>query len=132
MTTHPILLFDGVCNLCNGFVQWVIRHDLNGKFRFAALQSDIGQTLLTQHHLDTSQLSTVVLIVDGRTYTHSDVALEIARILGGWWSFASIFKIIPPFIRNAIYNWIAKNRYRWFGEKDACMIPTPELRSRFL
>ena len=130
--THPILLFDGVCNLCDGFVQWVIRRDTESIFRFASLQSDIGQQLLRQHGLDTSQLGTVVLVDGDQAYTHSDVALQIAHQLGGIWSFFYIFKIIPPFIRNGIYNWIARNRYRWFGEKAQCMVPTPELRSRFL
>ncbi len=129
---HPTLLFDGVCNLCDGFVQWVIRRDPEAIFRFTALQSEAGQALLHKHDLPTKELSTVILIHNNQLYTHSDVALEICKLLGGFWQVFYVFKIVPPFIRNGIYNWVAKNRYRWFGEKDACMIPTPELKSRFL
>ncbi len=129
--SHPILLFDGVCNLCDGFVQWVIRRDPDGIFRFASLQSELGQSLIQKHQL-TTDLSTVILVDGEKTYSHSDVALEIVRQLGGFWTLLYILKIVPSFIRNAVYNWIARNRYRWFGQKESCMIPTPELKGRFL
>lgn len=130
--THAILLFDGVCNLCNGFVQFVIKRDSKGYFRFAPLQSEIGQELIKQHQLPYEKLSTVVLIENEKAYTHSDVGLRVARNLGGIWPVFYGLTIFPRFIRNAVYNWIARNRYRWFGKKEACMIPTPELKERFL
>ena len=131
-TNNPIILFDGVCNLCNGAVQFVIKNDKKGQFRFAALQSEIGNELSKKYGLPTDAMDTFVTIVDGKSYTRSTAALKVASLLGGFWSFAYIFIIIPPFIRDGIYNWVAKNRYRWFGKKDPCMIPTPELRERFL
>jgi len=131
-TTHPILLFDGVCNLCDGFVQFVIKHDSDAKFRFAALQSEAGQALLSKKEMDTASISTVVLVIEDQVYTHSDVALEVAHLLGGGWRLLTVFRFLPKGFRDRIYNWVAKNRYRWFGEKDACMIPTPELKERFL
>ncbi len=131
-TDKPILLFDGVCNLCNGFVQFVIQRDPEGKIRFASLQSDAGQTLLQAADMPTEELSTVVLYENGRFYTHSDVPLLVARKFGGAWPLLYGFVIIPKFIRDGIYNWIARNRYRWFGKRESCMIPTPDLKARFL
>lgn len=129
---HPILLFDGVCNLCNDSVQWVIRHDPTAKFRFASLQSETGQTLLRQHQLPTDEINTVVLI-DGETaYTRSDVPLRIFAKIGGVWPLLSVFWVVPRPLRNAVYNWIASNRYCWFGKKEACWLPTPDLKARFL
>ena len=128
----PILLFDGVCNLCNGAVQTVIRWDKSSHFRLASLQSATGQTLLKKFNLPTNELNTVVLIDKNTVYLRSDAPLEVMRQLGGGWQFFYVFKIIPRFIRDAVYNWIAKNRYRWFGKEEACMIPTPEVRQRFL
>lgn len=129
---HPVLLFDGVCNLCNGSVQWVIRHDPEGRIRFASLQSEAGQQLLQKHHLPTNEMNTVVMVDADKAYTRSDVPLLIFKKLGGWWSILSFLRFIPRFIRNAIYDWIAKNRYRWFGKQEACWLPTPELKGRFL
>lgn len=129
---HPVLLFDGVCNLCSGFVQFVIKIDPKGKFRFASLQSDLGQRVLKAAGLSTDALGTVVLVRRGQVFTHSDVALESARILGGGWSLFYVFKILPRFIRDGLYNWVARNRYRWFGQKESCWLPTPDLRRRFL
>jgi predicted DCC family thiol-disulfide oxidoreductase YuxK len=118
--------------MCSGFVQFVIKIDPKGKFRFASLQSDTGKELLTAAGLSTGELGTVVLINKGKAHTHSDVALESARILGGGWTLFYTFKVLPRFIRDGIYKWIARNRYRWFGKKDACMMPTPDIRQRFL
>ena len=131
-TRHPLLLFDGVCNLCNGFVQFVIKRDEEAAFRFAPLQSEMGREVLQIADLDPDQLSTVVLVENGKIYTHSDVALRVARRLGGLWSMASVFRFIPKSIRDALYNFVAARRYRWFGKKDSCMLPTPELKQRFL
>lgn len=136
MVTHKyreaVLLFDGVCNLCNGFVQFTIKRDPSGYYQFASLQSAAGQELLIAHHVPTDVISTVVLIENGRIYTHSDVALRMVRRFGGLWPLLTAFSIIPKPVRDAIYNWIAHNRYRWFGQRDSCMVPTPELKSRFL
>ncbi|MCB0608931.1 MAG: thiol-disulfide oxidoreductase DCC family protein [Lewinellaceae bacterium] len=129
---HPILLFDGVCNLCNGFVQFVIKRDKKAVFRFAALQSDLGKELSATAGLPAHSMDTVVLYENNRFYTHSDVGLRVARRLNGLWPLAYALVIIPKFIRDGIYNWVAKNRYRWFGKRESCMVPTPELRSRFL
>lgn len=131
-TDKPLLLFDGVCNLCNGAVQWVIRHDPAGKVHFAALQSDTGQWVLEQAGLPREELSTVVLYHQNQLYTRSDAALKVLQQLGGAWSLLYIFRLIPRPVRDTVYDWIARNRYRWFGKRESCMIPTPELKSRFL
>lgn len=128
----PILLFDGVCNLCDASVQRIIKADKKGIFLFASLQSEAAQKILDHADLSDHQLKSVVLFHKGKLYTHSDAILETARLLGGVWSLAYAFKALPKFIRDGVYNWIARNRYRWFGKKDQCMIPTPELKSRFL
>ncbi len=130
--SQPLLLFDGVCNLCNASVQWVIKHDPKGVFRFASLQSDIGKTMLRRFGLPVGELNTVVLIDEGKAYTRSDVPLHIFKKLGGWWAAFSVFSIVPKFARDTVYDWIARNRYRWFGKKDECWLPTPELKARFL
>ncbi|MBX2927490.1 MAG: thiol-disulfide oxidoreductase DCC family protein [Saprospiraceae bacterium] len=129
---HVILLFDGECNLCNGTVQFILRRDPAGRFRFASLQSDAGRELLLRHGLDTESISTVVLIADDKAYTRSDAGLGIARRLGGLWPVLYAGMIVPRFIRDRIYNFIARNRYRWFGKRESCYTPTPELRGRFL
>ncbi|MEN0006062.1 MAG: thiol-disulfide oxidoreductase DCC family protein [Bacteroidota bacterium] len=128
---HPIILFDGVCNLCNGFVQFIIKRDPAGQFRFVALQSEVGEALLAALEFPTADMSTVILVENGQVYTHSDVALRIVRRLGGAWPLLYSFRLIPNGIRNGIYRIIAKNRYAWFGQRDQCMIPTPDLKARF-
>lgn len=132
MEDKPILLFDGVCNLCNGFVQFILLRDPRGIFRFASLQSDIGQMLLEKYGLDSGGLDTVVLIKNGRAYTHSEVALEVAPELQGFWQWVALFRLVPRPVRDAVYNWIARNRYRWFGKQDVCMLPRVEWKDRFL
>lgn len=128
-----IILFDGVCNLCNNSVQFVIKRDKNDVFRYAALQSDVGQQLLKQRHIDTIAVDSIILIEPGVAYyIKSDAALEIAQHLGGLWKLSAIFSWIPATIRNRIYDFVAKNRYKWFGKQESCMIPTPELRAKFL
>lgn len=128
----PLLLFDGVCNLCSGFVQFVIERDPEGKFLFASLQSETGQQVLRDNGMSETNLSTVILLKNGQTYMHSDVALEMSRDLGGLWSLFYFFKIIPKSFRDKTYDWVATNRYNWFGEKESCWMPTPELQARFL
>ena len=132
MTESPIILFDGVCNLCDGFVQFVIRHDGKRQFRFASLQSETGQEILASHSLPADQLSTIVLSCGDEFFTKSDAALRILSNLNGISSLAGIFLILPRFVRDVFYDLVARNRYRLFGRKDVCMIPTPELRERFL
>jgi predicted DCC family thiol-disulfide oxidoreductase YuxK len=127
-----VVLFDGVCNLCNGSVQFIIRHDPAGRFRFASLQSEAGQALLRRHGLDPEDLFSVILVEDGRAHSRSDAALRIAAGLSGGWRAAGALRVVPRPLRDLVYGWVARNRYRWFGRQDACMIPTPELRGRFL
>ncbi|MBN8578789.1 MAG: thiol-disulfide oxidoreductase DCC family protein [Cytophagales bacterium] len=129
---NPVILFDGVCNLCNQSVLFIIRHDPQRKFRFASLQSEFGQQQMQARYLNTTQLNTVLLLHNGKIYQKSRAALEIVRRLNGLWPLLYLFIIVPPFIRNGVYNWIARNRYRWFGKQDACSIPTPELQSLFI
>lgn len=131
-SNNPIILFDGVCNLCNGAVQFVIKNDKKKEFYFAALQSDAGIALSQKYNLPTNSMKTFVAIIDGKNYTRSTAALQVAKRLGGALSMIYVLIIVPPFIRDAVYDFIARNRYRWFGKKESCMIPTPELRERFL
>jgi predicted DCC family thiol-disulfide oxidoreductase YuxK len=128
-----IILFDGVCNLCNSAVQFVIKHDKNDVFRFAAIQSDLGKEILKHIGIDSKNIDSIVLYEPGVAYYYkSDAALEIARNLGGIFHLGSIFRIIPTGIRNQLYDYIAKNRYKWYGKKESCMLPTPELKAKFL
>ena len=129
---HPILLFDGVCNLCNGFVQYAIERDPKGLFRFAALQSNEGKMVLEHIHLSPEDLSTAILIEEEKIYTQSDVGLRMIKKMNVWYRFLYFLIILPKPFRDFFYRIIANNRYKWFGEKESCMIPTPELQSRFL
>lgn len=129
---YKIILFDGVCNLCNSSVQLVIHNDRQNRFKFAALQSDIGKNLTDKFGIDTSKIDSIILIEEQRVFSKSSAALKIAKSMDGAYPLLYGFMIIPAFIRNWVYDWIAKNRYRWFGKKDQCMIPTPELQSKFL
>lgn len=127
-----IILFDGVCNFCNSSINFVIENDKRNLFKFAPLQSEIGQQLLAEHNIDSVETDSVILIENGKAYTHSTAALQIAKNLGGIWSLGYIFIILPKSIRDFFYKLFAKNRYRLFGKKDACMMPTPEIRAKFL
>ena len=132
MNSHPIILFDGICNLCNGAVQYVIKHDAEAVFQFASLQSEAGQKLLQQYNLPQNNFNSFVLIDADKAYTKSTAALKVAKRLKGGIKLLYGFIIVPAFIRNGVYNIIANNRYKWFGKKNECMIPTPSLQSRFL
>ncbi len=132
MNEHPIILFDGVCNLCASSVQFIIRNDKKQYFRFASQQSDIGIALLTKYNIDVNKTDSLVLIDHGKTYQKSTAALRIAKQLSIGWSLMYAFIIVPTFIRNPIYDFIAANRYKWFGKKEACWIPTPALKNLFL
>ncbi|MFI1771388.1 thiol-disulfide oxidoreductase DCC family protein [Thalassobellus citreus] len=128
-----LILFDGVCNLCNSSVQYVIKHDTKNLFLFTALQSDIGQEIIKNHNIDTHKIDSILVYTPKKGIDYkSTAALKIAHQLGFPHNLMSVFFIIPAFIRNWVYDYIAKNRYKWYGKKDACMIPTPELKSRFL
>ena len=128
----PILLFDGVCNLCNASVQWVLLHDKKAVFKFAALQSEFAQAILSKHQLNTKDFDTVVLVDGDRIWLRSDAALEICDRLGGVWAYVALLRFKPRFIRDFFYNLIAKNRYRFWGRRETCMLPRPEWQHRFL
>ena len=132
MEYKSIILFDGVCNLCNNAVQFVIKHDSSDKFVFAALQSATGQKLLQQYNLPQTGFDSFVLIQNGKVFLKSTAALQIAKQLSGPVKLLYGFIIVPSFIRNTVYTVIAKNRYKWFGKKDSCMIPTASLKAKFL
>jgi predicted DCC family thiol-disulfide oxidoreductase YuxK len=128
-----IILFDGVCNLCNSAVQFVIKHDGKDVFRFVALQSELGQQILKHIGVNPVNIDSIVLYEPGVAYYYkSSAAIQIARSLGGFWHFGTVFKVIPTGIRNLLYDYIAKNRYKWYGKKESCMIPTLELKIKFL
>ena len=128
---NPIIFFDGVCNLCNRSVQFVIKRDKEGRFRYASLQSATGQQALKEFKLPQDHFNSFILYEDGKIYTRSDAALRVFSHVKGWrWTGA--FKIIPRFIRDAVYNLIARNRYKWFGKREECMLPRPEWKDRFL
>jgi len=128
-----LILFDGVCNLCNTSVQYVIKHDKKNVFMFTALQSNVGQAIIKEFNINTLKTDSILLYSPEKGIAKkSTAALNIASQLGFPQNLMSVFYIIPPFIRNWIYDYIAKNRYKWYGKQDACIIPTPELKSKFL
>ena len=128
-----LILFDGVCNLCNSSVQFVIKHDKNNHFLFAPLQGEIGMKIIDFYKIDTSKVDSIILYSPEKgIFSKSTAALKIASRLSFPINLTSIFLIIPAFIRNSVYDFIAKNRYRWFGKKEFCMIPSPELKNKFL
>jgi predicted DCC family thiol-disulfide oxidoreductase YuxK len=130
--TTQIVLFDGKCNLCARSVQFIIRRDARRRFRFAPRESDAGTALLAPYGMVETPPNSIVLISDGRVYLRSDAALRIAAQLRWPWPLLGAFLLIPAPLRDCAYRFIAKRRYRWFGESDSCWVPTPELRSRFL
>jgi predicted DCC family thiol-disulfide oxidoreductase YuxK len=132
MTNQSIILFDGVCNFCNGAINFTLKRNKKADIFFAPLQSAAGQKLLAQYHLPVDSLESFVFIENDKTYNRSTAALKVCRHLRGLWPLCYGFIIVPKFIRDGIYNWVAKNRYKWFGKKDSCMIPTPEVKARFL
>ncbi len=128
---NPVILFDGVCNFCNGAVNFIIRHDGEKKFKFAPLQSEIGQQMQAKYGIG-EDVDSIILIENDRAYTHSTAGLRVAKGLGGVWSLGCVFMIVPAFVRDFFYRLFAKYRYRLFGRQDACMLPTPDVRERFL
>lgn len=130
-TENSIILFDGVCNLCNGAVQFVLKRDHKKHFVFASLQSAIGKELMEKYKVNTG-VETIILIQNNQWYSQSDAALGIARKLSGGWPLLYAFKIVPRFIRDGVYDWISRNRYKFFGKTESCMIPSPAWKNRFL
>jgi predicted DCC family thiol-disulfide oxidoreductase YuxK len=129
---HAVVLFDGVCNLCNGAVNFIIDRDPDGYFRFAPLQSDAAAPYLDGTDDGVGDLGTIVLVEDGQTYVRSTAALRIARRLTAPWPLLFLAVAVPRPLRDAVYDWVARNRYDWFGTRDECRLPTPGLRDRFL
>jgi predicted DCC family thiol-disulfide oxidoreductase YuxK len=129
--TH-IILFDGVCNLCNSSVQFIIRHDKKNRFRFASLQSDFGQNQLIKYQIDSKNTDSFIYIKSDHAYIKSTAGLLVLKDLGGLWKLPFLFIVFPKTLRDWIYDLIAKNRYKLFGKKESCMVPTPDLKSRFI
>ncbi len=128
----PVIFFDGFCNLCNAAVQFAIERDRKNVFRFSSLQSDYAQEKLVHFNIQPKQGESMVLLENGKVYERSTAALKVARKLGGLWPLLYGFIIIPRFIRDSVYNYVGKNRYKWFGKKESCWVPTPELKEKFL
>lgn len=128
-----IVLFDGVCNLCNDAVIFIIKRDQQDTFRFCSLQSEMGKKLCQERHIDRDKTDSIVLIDPGKAYyLRSDAVIEIAKSLKGYGSIATVFGLLPGGLRDALYNFIARNRYKWFGKKSSCMVPISELKNKFL
>lgn len=132
MEQYPIIFFDGICNFCNGAVNFVIRNERKCEIKFATLQSDIATQLLNKYGIPKGGYQSFFFLENGKVYTSSTAAIKVCRYLKGLWPLMIGFIIVPRFIRDGIYNVISKNRYRWFGKKETCMIPSPELKSKFL
>lgn len=132
LPSDTIILFDGVCNLCSGAVQFILKHERSSVLRFASLQSEAGIKLLSQYNINPQETDSIVLIENNHAYIRSTAALKIAKYLNAPWRIVSWFGFVPPFMRDGLYEWIARNRYRFFGKKDECWLPSPELRARFL
>jgi predicted DCC family thiol-disulfide oxidoreductase YuxK len=129
---QPVILFDGVCNLCSRAVQFIIKRDRKNVFRFSSLQSNFGQAVLKKFSLPTNTFNSFILFKKGKIYTRSTGALMVAKQLQGGWPLLYFFIIVPAFIRDSVYNYIANNRYKWFGKKEECWIPSPALKSKFI
>ena len=132
MGHEGIVLFDGVCNLCNWLVQFLLKHDKRAVFTFASLQSTPGKRLSEEHSIDRGSIDSFVYIKNGRAYERSTAMIQVALSLRRQYALSAIFYVVPRPIRDAVYNFIAKRRYTWFGKRDQCMVPTPEIQKRFL
>ena len=129
---EPVLLFDGYCNFCSSTVQFVLRKERNHVLFFSSLQSDTGKALLAHYHIDPLKTDSLVLIDKDKAYVKSGAAIRLARYMKGAYPLLVAFLIVPPFIRNAVYDYIARHRYKWFGKSESCMVPDPAVRQRFL
>lgn len=128
-----IILFDGVCNLCDATVNEIINKDKKDEFRFVALQSDLGKEITRYIGIDTSKIDSIIYYVPGHAYhIKADAAIQIARTIGGVYSLLAAFSILPSWLKNSAYDFVAKNRYKWYGKKEQCMIPSPEVKAKFL
>ncbi len=129
--TH-LLLFDGVCNLCDQTVQWVLTHDRRGLVKFCSIQSELGSQLYRQHGFDPTKPQTMLLLTPEGCWVKSEAVLELARWMGGSFAWLRVLRVIPRSLRDVAYGWVAANRYRFFGRKEQCLMPRPEWRERFL
>lgn len=129
---EPVILFDGVCNLCNQSVQFIIKRDSAGVFKFASLQGETGQLLLKEHGFPADDLNSFVLVENGLIYTKSTAALRVCGQLPGLWKILAVLRIVPAFLRDGVYEFVARNRYKWFGKTESCMLPRREWKQRFL
>jgi predicted DCC family thiol-disulfide oxidoreductase YuxK len=130
---NPVILFDGLCNLCNGTVRFIIKRDKKKQFRFASLQGNIGQQVLQQINLHQDSFDSFLLLKEGKIYSHSTAVLKVVKELSGLWPSLYLFILFPPFLRNAIYHFIASHRYQWFGKKETCSLPSsPAIKEYFL
>ena len=132
MGIRPFILFDGVCNLCDSSVNFILRHDKKNRLLFAPLQSTAGRELASQFGFSPDYMGSLIFVENGKAYTRSSAALRIAAYLNGAWPLLKVLLVVPVFIRDSVYDWIGRNRYRWFGKKESCTIPTPALRARFI
>ena len=132
MIEDNIIFFDGVCNLCNGSVHFIIKRDPNAIFRFASLQSEFGTAVAQKHGISSENPESVLLLKNGKLLRKSSAALAIATELSGIWKTLTIFRFLPKNMRDRIYDWIAHNRYKWFGKRDECIVPTEEIKGRFI
>jgi predicted DCC family thiol-disulfide oxidoreductase YuxK len=128
---EKIILFDGICNFCNASVQFIIKRDPQAQFRFASLQSEAGKKLLTKYKIP-QDMNSLIFIDGEKYYTKSSAALTVCKHLKGFWKLFYVFILVPRLLRDRFYDFIARNRYQWFGKKESCMIPTPDIRNRFL
>lgn len=129
---YGIILFDGVCNLCNHAVDFVIRRDSHDRFRFASLQEPFLVEFLKSHQIPRAYLDSIVFVYQDKVYIKSRAALEIARLMGGFWRMLYVLVLVPSFLRDPVYDWIATNRYRWYGKRSSCRVPTPQEAAKFL
>ncbi|MEO5683696.1 MAG: thiol-disulfide oxidoreductase DCC family protein [Chitinophagaceae bacterium] len=127
-----IVLFDGVCNLCNSSVQFILKRDKKDQFLFGSLQGKTGQAYLRQFNLPADTFNSFMLVEEGKLYSRSAGALRMLKHLGGAWSMLYAFIIVPSFIRDGVYNWISRNRYKWFGKEESCWLPSPAFKAKFL
>lgn len=132
LENKSIIFFDGVCNLCNNSVKFIIKRDKHKRFLYASLQSDAARDILLQFKIKNSNLNSIILLENGKLYQKSTAILKIAKQLNGFWKLNYVFIIIPKFFRDFIYDIIAKNRYKWFGKREVCMLPTGDMKLRFL